>query len=98
MGSPKIFGVAPARTYCHRGVMTAVPNETELGLIRCTFILMRSLHIYGIRLPETAACASLTCWLGEVRAFAFTSIRFKPRKIGRASCRERVEIEVGVRG
>src|SRR5437773_11370334 len=38
MGSPKVFGVAPASTYCQRGVMTAVPNETVLGLMRCTFI------------------------------------------------------------
>src|SRR6266481_8393267 len=37
MGSPKLLGVAPASTYCQRGVMTAVPNDTWLGLIRWTF-------------------------------------------------------------
>ena len=37
MGIAKAFrGVAAASTYCQRGVMTAVPNETLLGLIRCT--------------------------------------------------------------
>jgi hypothetical protein len=30
----KLFGVAAASTYCQRGVITAVPNDTSLGLIR----------------------------------------------------------------
>ena len=33
-GSPKLAGVAAARTYSQRGVITAVPKETSLGLIR----------------------------------------------------------------
>src|SRR5437762_8042813 len=32
--SPKIRGVAAASTYNQRGVMTAVPKETSLGLMR----------------------------------------------------------------
>ncbi len=35
-GVPKCGGVAAANTYSQRGVMTAVPNETSLGLTRCT--------------------------------------------------------------
>src|SRR5450755_4701282 len=37
IGSPKLRGVAAASTYCQRGVITAVPNETLLGFTRCTF-------------------------------------------------------------
>ena len=33
-GVAKLWGVAPASTYCQRGVITAVPNDTWLGLIR----------------------------------------------------------------
>ena len=33
-GSPHCVPVAAARTYSHRGVMTATPNDTWLGLIR----------------------------------------------------------------
>jgi hypothetical protein len=36
--SPKAAGVAEARTYSQRGVMTAVPKEMSLGLTRCTRI------------------------------------------------------------
>src|SRR5579864_8891279 len=36
--SPKALGVADARTYSQRGVITAVPNEISLGLTRCTRI------------------------------------------------------------
>src|SRR5271167_3781182 len=36
--SPKALGVAEARTYSQRGVMTAVPNEMSLGFTRCTRI------------------------------------------------------------
>src|SRR5262245_61891674 len=32
-GSPQAVPVAEARTYSHRGVMTATPNDTLLGLI-----------------------------------------------------------------
>jgi hypothetical protein len=33
-GSPQWAGVAAATTYCQRGVMTATPNDTSLGLTR----------------------------------------------------------------
>ena len=36
MGSPHLVPVAAASTYSQRGVMTATPNDTLLGLIRCT--------------------------------------------------------------
>src|SRR5579864_5154292 len=36
-GGPQHEGVAPASTYNHRGVMTAVPKDTLLGLIRWIF-------------------------------------------------------------
>jgi hypothetical protein len=35
-GSPHILGVAAARTYSHRGVMTATPKDTWLGFTRWT--------------------------------------------------------------
>src|SRR3954471_21737532 len=35
-GSPQAVPVAAASTYSQRGVMTATPNDTLLGLIRCT--------------------------------------------------------------
>src|SRR3954471_2669126 len=35
-GSPNVAGVAEASTYSHRGVMTPIPKETWLGLIRKT--------------------------------------------------------------
>src|ERR1700674_2091438 len=38
IGLPKEAGVAAAITYIQRGVMTAVPKDTSLGFIRCTFI------------------------------------------------------------
>ena len=34
IGSPSDDGVAAASTYCQRGVITAVPNDTLLGLIK----------------------------------------------------------------
>ena len=33
-GSPQRVPVAAARTYSHRGVMTATPNDVSLGLTR----------------------------------------------------------------
>src|SRR5436309_2413830 len=41
-GSPHSVPVAAASTYNHRGVMTATPNDTELGLIRWTRELMHT--------------------------------------------------------
>src|SRR5439155_20501348 len=41
-GSPHSVPVAAASTYNQRGVMTATPNDTELGLIRWTRELMRT--------------------------------------------------------
>ena len=38
IGLPKRAGVAAASTYSHRGVITAVPNETWLGFTRNTRI------------------------------------------------------------
>ncbi len=35
-GVPYSRGVAAARTYSHRGVITAVPNDTSLGFTRWT--------------------------------------------------------------
>src|SRR3954463_12165438 len=35
-GSPNVAGVAEASTYSHRGVMTPIPKETWLGVIRKT--------------------------------------------------------------
>src|SRR5262245_18497654 len=35
-GSPHSRPVAAARTYSQRGVITATPNESSLGLMRCT--------------------------------------------------------------
>src|SRR5262245_31644642 len=35
-GSPHLTPVAAASTYSHRGVMTATPNETSLGVIKWT--------------------------------------------------------------
>jgi hypothetical protein len=32
-GSPKLLGVVAASTYCQHGLLTAVPNDTLLGLI-----------------------------------------------------------------
>src|SRR5947207_8161859 len=37
-GSPYESGVAAARTYNHRGVITPTPNDRPLGLMRCTVI------------------------------------------------------------
>src|ERR1044072_9402563 len=37
-GSPYDSGVAAARTYSHRGVITPTPKLRALGLMRCTFI------------------------------------------------------------
>src|SRR5262245_45290208 len=37
-GSPNRAGVAAARTYIHRGVMTDIPNDRSLGLTRCICI------------------------------------------------------------
>src|SRR5579864_654105 len=59
-GSPNSLGVAPASTYSQRGVITAVPKETSLGLTRWTFIcglasLRQSLGkhmISGTHFPE----------------------------------------------
>src|SRR5437899_697365 len=41
-GSPYSAGVAAARTYNQRGVITPIPNEVSLGLTRCTRITERS--------------------------------------------------------
>src|SRR4051812_17893386 len=38
IGSPYFSGVAAARTYSHRGVITPTPNDKALGLMRWTFI------------------------------------------------------------
>src|SRR5438093_9783110 len=38
IGSPYSSGVAAARTYSHRGVITPTPNANALGLTRCTLI------------------------------------------------------------
>src|SRR3954468_19951565 len=38
IGSPYFSGVAAARTYNHRGVITPTPNDKALGLMRWTFI------------------------------------------------------------
>src|SRR4051812_25725504 len=37
LGSPTWAGVADANTYSHRGVITLVPKEASLGLIKWTF-------------------------------------------------------------
>src|SRR6266545_7286996 len=40
-GSPCDDGVADARTYSHRGVITPMPNETWLGLMRYVVIALQ---------------------------------------------------------
>src|ERR1700690_3702220 len=68
MGSPKLLGVAPARTYCQRGVMTAVPNDTWLGLIRWTFTRSAPLYCGFLRTVSRVTSGTrfyVRCVLGE---------------------------------
>src|ERR1700677_1747724 len=54
-GSPNDPGVAAASTYSQRGVITAVPKEWSLGLIRKTAIRKRPFQD-GRTLQLTLAC------------------------------------------
>ena len=46
IGSPQAVPVAAASTYSQRGVMTATPNDTWLGLTRWTLGLTRLLLFF----------------------------------------------------
>src|SRR4051812_20351569 len=56
-GSPQAVPVAAARTNSQRGVMTATPNDTLLGLIRCT----RARTATSVSVPLEALALSRTC-------------------------------------
>ena len=62
---PKKAGVAAAITYIQRGVMTAVPKDEWLGLIRWTFICGS-----WRRQTELACCFLKFCFAGTRLALA----------------------------
>src|SRR6185436_16680608 len=55
-GSPYDSGVAAARTYSHRGVITPTPKLRALGLMRCTFIQSPVAYRYGRRPAGAPFC------------------------------------------
>src|ERR1700722_18873684 len=91
IGSPNFLGVAPARTYCQRGVMTAVPNDTWLGLIRWTFTPSAPSYCGFLRTVTRVTSGTrfhVRCVLGETLDLLApyrigTSQRALPGRIGR---------------
>src|SRR4030095_4445415 len=53
-GSPHILGVAAARTYSHRGVITATPKDTWLGFMRWTRTLGLLKRRKNVGEPDTS--------------------------------------------
>src|SRR5712691_1699217 len=71
MGSPKLFGVAAAITYCQRGVITAIPNDTLLGLTKWTFTQCAPYNAYCLRTVRE----SPSRWIGHYSASFLSETR-----------------------
>ena len=70
IGSPQVFGMAPARTNIQRGVMTAMPNDRSLGLTMWTRTVDSLPHTAG----ASASPQDNASWLRPARREALVQV------------------------